>query len=255
MNPAEIYDSYFVPAMFLPSTMELVALAKPVTGDRVLDIACGSGIVVRTLAPIVGASNVVGIDLSPAMLAVARAASPELDLREGTALALPVPDAAFDLVTCQHGLQFMPDRALAAKEMRRALAPNGRAVVACWAGLDRLPLWEAMFTSAAEYLGVPVARLAMPSSASRDDLHGAMASAFGSVEIVERTVKARFASADRFLELSMRGASATVPQFAGGDIAVLVAKVQRDIAPLVERHRQGDDIVADMPMHVAVARS
>ena len=131
MNPAEIYDSYFVPAMFLPSTMELVALANPVTGDRVLDIAGGSGIVVRTLAPIVGASNVVGVDLSPAMLAVARATSPELDLREGSALALPVPDAAFDLVTCQHGLQFMPDRALrrrrCAVRSRRTDAPSSRA--------------------------------------------------------------------------------------------------------------------------------
>jgi ubiquinone/menaquinone biosynthesis C-methylase UbiE len=93
-------------------------------GDRLLDIACGTGIVARLGKERLGDSGkVVGIDLSPAMLAVARQVAADIDWREGDAGALPLrDDEQFDVVVCQQGLQFFPDRAAAAREMHRALA-------------------------------------------------------------------------------------------------------------------------------------
>jgi len=100
----------------------------------VLDVACGTGIVARQAAPLVGADGqVVALDMNPAMLAVARAlpapSGATIHWREGDAMDLPFEDGAFDVVLCQHGLQFVPDRARAVREMRRVLAPGGRALV------------------------------------------------------------------------------------------------------------------------------
>ena len=90
-----------------------------------MDVACGTGSVARHVAPLVGAEGkVVALDISPEMLAVARGlpapAGATIEWREGNAIALTVPDDAFDLVLCQQGLQFFSDRAAAVREMRRA---------------------------------------------------------------------------------------------------------------------------------------
>ena len=93
-----------------------------------LDVARGTGVVAREVAPLVGMTgSVVGLDASPGMLAVARAVLPEgvaIDYHEGKADALPFPDAAFDLALCQQGLQLFPDRAAAVREMGRVPPPR-----------------------------------------------------------------------------------------------------------------------------------
>jgi ubiquinone/menaquinone biosynthesis C-methylase UbiE len=134
-NPAETYEAYFVPNLFGPWTAVLLDAARPAPGARVLDVACGTGIAARTVAPRVGArGRVVGLDLSPAMLSVARrvglppGAAPVAWVR-GSAQALPFPAPTFDLVLCQQGLQFFPNGAAAVREMRRVLRPGGRAVI------------------------------------------------------------------------------------------------------------------------------
>ncbi len=115
-NPAQAYESYFVPALFVPWTAVLLEHAAPRPGERVLDVACGTGVVARNAAPLVGSEGkVAALDISPAMLDVARSlpapAGARIDWHEGSALALPFPSEAFDLVLCQQGLQFFPDRA------------------------------------------------------------------------------------------------------------------------------------------------
>jgi SAM-dependent methyltransferase len=112
----EIYERSLVPAIFAPFAEGLVALAAPTSGARALDIACGTGVVTRALARRVGSTGrVVGLDLNAAMLAAARVVpsvpGTEIEWREGNALALPFPDQTFDIVTCQQGVQFFPDRA------------------------------------------------------------------------------------------------------------------------------------------------
>ena len=115
-SPADTYEHYFVPAMFLPWSSILLSHAALQARERVLDVACGTGIVARQVAPLVGTEGqVAALDMNPAMLAVARSipVTPGTTIRwqEGNAMALPFPEGAFDVVLCLHGLQFFPDRA------------------------------------------------------------------------------------------------------------------------------------------------
>jgi ubiquinone/menaquinone biosynthesis C-methylase UbiE len=142
---AEIYHSHFVPALIGSWAPRVAALVQPLTGERILDMACGTGVLTRHVAKLVGPSGrVVGLDINPEMLIVARRATHESDdaaieWREGSAGALPYPDASFDAVTCQLGLMFFPDRVAALKDMRRVLAKGGRIAVMTWGELDACP--------------------------------------------------------------------------------------------------------------------
>jgi SAM-dependent methyltransferase len=150
-NPAETYENYFVPAMFHPWAAILLRHAAPKLGERVLDVACGTGVVARMAAPLVGPNGqVVGLDMNPAMLAVARQlpapSGATITWQDGNAMAPPFTDGAFDLVLCQHGLQFFPDRSVAIGEMRRVLAPRGRALAIVLQTLARHPVYEALWS-------------------------------------------------------------------------------------------------------------
>lgn len=129
-NAAEGYERYFVPAIGAPLARDLVRLAALRPGERVLDVACGTGVVARLASRAVGATGAVaGLDVNPGMLAVAGStATPgsPIDWHEASAESMPLPDEAFDVVLCQLGLQFMPDPLAALREMRRVLVPGGR---------------------------------------------------------------------------------------------------------------------------------
>ncbi len=123
-----------MPAIGQPLAHDLVDEAQLRPGDRVLDVACGTGIVARLAAERVVPDGIVaGADLTPGMLAVARtvtaAASIAIQWYETSAEAMPLPDASFDVVLCQLGLQFVVDKRAALREMRRVLVPGGRAYV------------------------------------------------------------------------------------------------------------------------------
>jgi len=129
----ENYGRYFVPAIGQPLANALVDVASVRPGQRVLDVACGTGVAARVAAERVGRDGVVaGADINPGMLAVARSTPGgglPIEWHEAAADALPFPDGTFDLVLCQLGLQFFPDRLGALRDMRRVLAPSGRALV------------------------------------------------------------------------------------------------------------------------------
>lgn len=129
----ENYQRYFVPVIGGPFAEDLIVEAALRPGERVLDVACGTGVVARLSAEGVGPSGTVAaLDLNPAMLSVARSVpSTGAAIRwyETTAESIPLPDDAFDVVLCQLGLQFVADKSAALREMRRVLAPGGRAFV------------------------------------------------------------------------------------------------------------------------------
>lgn len=129
----ENYERYFVPSIAAPLAEKLLKIAALSPGERVLDVACGTGVVTRLAGQRVGDSGcVAGLDVNPGMLAVARsAASPKLAIAwyETSAEAIPLPDGAFDVALCQMGLQFIPNKLGALREMRRVLAPGGRVVL------------------------------------------------------------------------------------------------------------------------------
>jgi len=129
----ENYEKFFVPAIGEPLAADLVSAAALRPGERILDVACGTGVVTRLAAARVGeAGAVAGLDVNPGMLAVARSVMPSdaaVDWYETSAEAMPLADASFDVVLCQMGLQFIPDKVQALKEIRRVLGPGGRLVL------------------------------------------------------------------------------------------------------------------------------
>jgi ubiquinone/menaquinone biosynthesis C-methylase UbiE len=134
----EIYERVLVGPLFRPFAEQLIARVKPTPDDRIIDVATGTGIVARVARERVGPGTpIVGVDVAPAMLAVARSVDHTIDWREGNAVALPVHDGElFTVVTCHQGLQFMPDKPAALREMRRVLAPGGRIAIATWRSLE-----------------------------------------------------------------------------------------------------------------------
>ena len=137
----EIYERVLVGPLFRPFAEQLVTRVAPNRGDSVIDVACGTGIVARVARERLGPdARIVGVDVAPAMLAVARTVDPTIDWREGNAVALPVSaDEHFTVLTCHQGLQFMPDKPAAIREMRRVLSPGGRVAIATWRSLEDTP--------------------------------------------------------------------------------------------------------------------
>jgi ubiquinone/menaquinone biosynthesis C-methylase UbiE len=126
-KPPENYERYFVPTIGAAWATALLEVSGMSGGERVLDVACGTGIVTRRASELVGPEGfVAGLDVNPAMLAVARSVSPtSIEWHESSAESIPCPDASFDVVTCSLGLQFVPDRSAAMREIRRVLADAG----------------------------------------------------------------------------------------------------------------------------------
>ena len=126
----ENYERYFVPAIGRPLAVDLVTAATPRSGERVLDIGCGTGIVTRLVREAVGSEgSVAGVDINPGMLAVAEQQTPGIEWYRAGADGLPLPDTSFDLVLSQLSLQFFPDRLAALREAHRVLRPGGRIAV------------------------------------------------------------------------------------------------------------------------------
>jgi ubiquinone/menaquinone biosynthesis C-methylase UbiE len=133
-SATENYERYFVPVIGGPLAADLIDEAGLRPGERVLDVACGTGVVTRLAAERVGPSGVVAaVDVNAGMLAVARSlpapAGAPISWYETPAESMPLPDDAFDVVFCQLGLQFIADKRAAVREMRRVTAAGGRVLV------------------------------------------------------------------------------------------------------------------------------
>ena len=156
---AELYEQY--PARYLlgPWAPGLVALASLQSGERVLDLACGTGVVARLAASKVGLGQVTGLDINAGMLAVARSLSTPpgaaITWVEASAAATGLPDDSFDVVLCQQGLQFFPDKSRALREVRRVLVSGGRALFSTWKSMG--PYLHAIGEALERFLGVEVA--------------------------------------------------------------------------------------------------
>ena len=143
-DAASIYHDHVVPDVKAEWEPRVAAAADIRPGQRVLDVACGTGVLTRAAAIRTGPNGAVtGLDVSPRMLAIAARVSPELSWREGDAQELPFEDASFDAVVSQFGLMFIPNASLALREMMRVLKPGGHLAVAVWASLTDTPVYAA----------------------------------------------------------------------------------------------------------------
>ena len=138
---AAAYDTVLVPLLFDPWAVDMVEDLQPWDGRHVLDLATGTGILAQHLAHRVGThGRVIGADINAAMLELARQrcadAPVAVEFVESPAAPLPLGDAEVDVVVCQQGFQFFPERAATAAEMLRVLRPGGRVAVSTWCSVD-----------------------------------------------------------------------------------------------------------------------
>ena len=154
----ELYERYLVPAITSVWADDLLDRVMLRRGDSVLDIACGTGVVARLAEQRGHVGRLVGIDLNTAMLGIARLKSPAVEWIEGSALDLPFDAGSFDLVLCQLGLQFFPDRPVALKEMVRVLKPGGRAGLSVYSAIERTPGAHAFVQALDTFLGPEASR-------------------------------------------------------------------------------------------------
>jgi ubiquinone/menaquinone biosynthesis C-methylase UbiE len=166
---AELYESQFVPALFAEWAPRLIDVAGVAPEASVLDVACGTGIVARTVADAQrGQGRVVGVDLNETMLEVARRVRPQIEWRQGDAARLPFPDGAFDVALCQMALMFFPDRALALREMARVVTGGGTVAFSVPSRLSAQPAYAPFVEMAVRHAGPEAAALLGTYFASGD---------------------------------------------------------------------------------------
>ena len=223
-DAAAAYETNLVSRVFLPYAERLVDQIAPTKDEDVLDLACGTGAVTRLVASRCGPERVIGIDITEAMLDVARSLVPDVTFKQGAFDALPVADASADVVLCQQGLQFAPDRPAAVAEMARVLRPGGRIAVACWVDVQRIPVFNA-FREGLITLGWDdlVKTFAAPFSLSGPELESLFTGpSFDDLEVKE--VELNLPVGD---PREMARIYATVPPFATRFLAASEAEQQR----------------------------
>ena len=132
----DIYERCLGAAVFHPFAVDLACRAARLVPTTVLEIAAGTGIVTAELLAVLPGVRVTATDLNPAMVEAGRRRVPGAEWRPADASSLPFPDGAFDLVVCQFGVMFFPDRRTAYTEFARVLGPSGVVLLNTWDTID-----------------------------------------------------------------------------------------------------------------------
>ena len=208
-SAADIYEEFFVPALFSAWTEKVLDRALPTGGDSFLDVACGTGVLARSAAErISDEGKVTGLDCNDGMLAVARRMAPGIAWTSGQAEDLPFPTDSFDAAASQFALMFFEDRVAALSEMKRVTKPGGRVVAAVWDDLSNTPGYAAMTRLLDRLFGAEAAdALRAPYClGDPDGVAGLFAKAGMEGATVERLAgKARFPSIASWVETDVKG--------------------------------------------------
>jgi SAM-dependent methyltransferase len=252
-SAAEIYEEFFVPALFQQWTPIVADAAGIKAGQRVLDIACGTGVLAREVASRVdGAGLVTGLDRNEGMLAMARRIAPAVEWKAGRAEQLPFPDASFDAVVSQFGLMFFDDRVQALREMRRVLKPGGRLAVAVWDRLENSPGYAAMAALLERLFGPRIAGELHAPFALGDagGLRALFAEAgLDKAKVATHAGTARFPSIESWVRTDVKGW--TLADLIDDDQYALL---QREAAVALRRYAKVDGIVIfDAPALIVTA--
>ena len=259
---AASYESYMVPSLFAPWATYLVQRANPQLGERVLDVACGTGIVARNVAPLVGSRGIViGLDINPDMIDMARTAAERdhLAIEWHTSLAeqLQFPDEHFDLILCQFGLMFFTDKPAALKEMYRVLKKGGRVIMSVWQGLDRHPFYQTLHDMSQQHFGKSSVE-AVFSLGNADKLRKLLTdSGFRQVAIEPMSLTAHFPRPEEFLawEIDINPAEAPALQNLDNDAQqAIMAAARQDMQSPLEEVMQENQVVLEFHAHIAQAR-
>jgi ubiquinone/menaquinone biosynthesis C-methylase UbiE len=260
-NAPEFYQRYVVPAIFTPWATALIERVTLRAGERVLDVACGTGIVARLAAQRVGANGkVTGLDLNPGMLATARSlalvSGASIDWQEGSAVALPFADATFDVVLCQQGLQFFPDRMAALREMRRVLAPGGRLALSVWRPISHQPFFFALAEALTRHVSPQVGASVRAASTLGEatELRALLADAgLQEIRIHIEILPMRIAALEEYVPGQLAAMPIAGAVAAAGESAR--AGILQDIKAAVQAYRDDEGWVFPQEAHVVTARA
>jgi SAM-dependent methyltransferase len=256
---AEMYQRYVVPFLVGPWTPGLVELAALQPGERVLDVACGTGVAARLAAQQVGASGkVTGLDTGPGMLAVAGALPPPpgatITWVECGAEAMRLTNSTYDVALCQQGLQFFSDKSAALREMHRVLRPGGRLVLSVWKKPN--PYSAAMRAAVARHISLEAAaRLEISTClGNAEELRGLLVDAgFRHVLICSHAMTIRLPRVEEFVLRQM----ASMP--IADAVAALDEKTRAALAEEVRMalrcYAAGDGVAFSNEINLATARA
>lgn len=252
---ARAYEALHVPALFGQWATPVLDAVGVKAGDRVLDVACGTGVLGRTALARVGSGGfVAGIDPDPGMIAVASEITPAADWRLGAAESLPYPDAAFDAAASQFGMMFFQDRERAIREMLRVVPTGGAIAVAVWDGLDNTEAYPEAVDLLARMAGRDAANaLQAPFVLGDAD---ALAKLFedadaDSVAVTTRRGTARFPSVRTMVEADLRGWLPVMGVVLDED---LIRAILDEAEDELDAYVKADGTVAfDLPAHIVTA--
>lgn len=233
-SAAEIYEEFFLPALFDQWPARLLEAAGVGSGDRVLDVGCGTGVLARAALSLVGdGGQVVGVDPNEGMLSVARR-TPGIVWKQGVAEDLAFADATFDHVVSQFVLMFVEDSQAAVHEMARVLVPGGHLAVATWASLEDTPGYATMVGLLNRLCGAEAANaLRQPYVlGSPDGLAELLTLAFDYLEVCQSPGVARFDSIEAWVHTDIRGW--TLSNMPADDYRSLLAEARKELAAFTD---------------------
>jgi ubiquinone/menaquinone biosynthesis C-methylase UbiE len=205
---AEVYEEFFVPALFGQWAEPMLDAAGVAAGDVVLDVACGTGVLARAAAGRVGpGGEVVGLDCNQGMLAVAARTPEPVTWREGLAEDLPFNDGCFDRVLCQFALMFFDDQSQALRDMARVLRPGGTVAVATWSAVESSPGYATMVDLLRRVVSDQAADalLAPFTLGTADVVADLLADVLADVVVARHDGSARFDSIQAWVHTDIRG--------------------------------------------------
>lgn len=254
-SAAEIYENFFVPALFAEWPEHVLHAAQLKPGDSVLDVACGTGVLAREANRQVGSSGTVtGIDINQGMLDVAQGKDPLINWQKGAAEDLPFEDSSFERVISQFGLMFFLDQVQAIREMARVLKAGGRMAVAVWGPLEKTPGYAAVAEMLDELFGPEVAKsIEAPYTLGEPEKLRALFNDAGinPVSIDTITGTARFDSIESWVYTDIKGWTlADIIDDAG--YQQLKARAPEKLAPFVI-NREGA-VAFDAPAHIVTVQ-
>jgi len=255
---AELYERFVARYILGPWAPLLVDAARLAAGEHVLDVACGTGVVTRVAAQRVGPTGqVVGVDLNPGMIAVARSlpapVGAPIEWFERSALDLRLGNASFDVVLCQQGLQFFPDKKVALQEMRRVLDHGGRLALSVWnsVGLYNSAVGDAL----ARFVSKEAAarfNASRQTPAAEELQHLAMEAGFSEVEVRVSRIDAHLPHLDKFI-LDHLAATPVAPVIAAADPDAR-DKICASVVKQLQRYADGDGVTYPEETHVLTAQ-
>jgi ubiquinone/menaquinone biosynthesis C-methylase UbiE len=260
---AELYQHHLVPAVTAGWAAGLVDCVGMSRGERVLDVACGTGVVARAAAKRVGRTGrVAGIDINAAMLGVARGlpagGGAAIGWVQGSVLSLPFAAASYGVVLCQLGLQFVPDQPAALAQMRRVLAPGGRLGLNVYGPIEHNPATFALAQALDRHLGPDASMIKRAEHALADAalLRTLAAEAgFTQIKIVAETRTVRFAAVSDYVRIQLTATPlASLLQHQPGRPGQRLAEVLiADVAAALQPYQTAGGLAFPQEAHVLVA--